>query len=211
MVSSRLLHATIAAASGLDDRKQRSVHWISEIMLKILKQIAARRATTGWNAHMPNIPGKAIIQNIPGKHIIQNIPGQTKHIIQNIPGQTKNIIQNIPGANMVHLPNMPGKKSRRKSEALKSSDAFKMESESSEPQQESPLQEEPPLVADEPGLVVDELKDIITLPRFDKSQARKQTDLSKLKLPAEALEQLHSYISWVALTYQGKRACHFLE
>ena len=123
VASSRLIHGTIADASGLDDRKKRSVHWISEIMLKLLKQIAARRAVGGWH-----------------------IPGKNKKL-----------------------------HSRSASEQFSASEEV---------------------------LVVDELQDIITLPRFDKSLARKQADSSKIKLPEAATSQLQNYISWVALIYR---------
>lgn len=123
MVSTRLLHGTIADANFLDERKKRSVHWISEIMVKLLRQIAARRAVSG------------------GWHI----SGKNKKI------HAKNASAgNVAGD----------------------------------------LQ------------VVDELQDIITLPRFDKSLARKQADSDKVKLPDEAQSQLHNYISWVALLYR---------
>ena len=125
MVSTRLLHGTIADANFLDERKKRSVHWISEIMVKILRQIAARRAVSGW------------------------------HIV----GKNKKI----------HHKNRSASNGNLTSGELQ---------------------------------VVDELQDIITLPRFDKSLARRQAEADKVKLPEAAQEQLHNYISWVALLYR---------
>lgn len=122
MVSVRQLHGTIASASGLDEKKKRSVHWISEIMVKLLKQILARRAVSGWNINM---------------------------------------IKKSSHEAMSHR-----------------------------------------LITNRGNLVVDEIQDIITLPKFDKSLARKQNDAAKAKLPDTALEQLHSYISEVALMYR---------
>ena len=42
-------NVAIACADGLDERKKSSVHFLSEILQKILKQILARRSESGWN------------------------------------------------------------------------------------------------------------------------------------------------------------------
>ena len=118
--SSRQLHEAITSVDGLDQRKMRSVQWIAEIMVKMLKQIAARRTASGWTAQ---------------KRAFDN----------------------------------------GESNFFQVSDATR---------------------------VVDEVQDVITLPAFDQKVARKYVDPETIKIPEDAVSQLHNYIARVAMLYR---------
>lgn len=120
VVSTRQLHASLAFKSELDARRKRCVHWIGEIMIKLLKQIVARRAVAGTQ-----------------------------------------------GVTM------------KKEESF--SAHFTL------------IDEQQP---------IDEVKDIITLPKFDPKVAKKQADASLVKLPEDVMDQLHNYIAEIALLYR---------
>ncbi|CAB9513615.1 Receptor-type guanylate cyclase gcy [Seminavis robusta] len=130
MKSLAILHDTIASADGLGEGRKRSVHWISEILHKILKQILARRSASGWNIML-----------------IKKMNDAPSSIV---------------------APN-----------------------------------------GDEGRLAIDEVKDIIMLPKFDRAMVRKEADSSSVKIPAPALEQLDNYISQVALLYRDNAFHNF--
>ena len=51
-------------------------------------------------------------------------------------------------------------------------------------------------------LPIDEVKDIITLPRFNKIVAKRQADIKTIRLPDNVLDQLHNFIAEIALLYR---------
>ena len=51
------------------------------------------------------------------------------------------------------------------------------------------------------GMPIDEVVDIITLPKFDNKVAKKHAHHTKVKLPEDVLDQLHNFIAEVALLY----------
>lgn len=120
MASTRQLHASLEFKGELDARRKRCVHWIAEIMIKLLKQIVARRAAAGRAMVTPQEEDAFSAQ-------------------------------------------------------------FKMSDEL---------------------LPIDEVKDIITLPRFDKNVAKRQADIKTIKLPEDVLDQIHNFIAEIALLYR---------
>lgn len=55
----------------------------------------------------------------------------------------------------------------------------------------------------EPGtLVLDEMEEIISLPKFDPKATRRFVDPETVELPTEVADQLHSFVTVVALMYQ---------
>jgi hypothetical protein len=116
VVSTRHLHESIAFKKELDSARKRTVHWIAEIMVKLLKQIVARRMAGG------------------------------------------------------------GQMMKNQHDLLSSRFAIE-------------------------GMPIDEVVDIITLPRFDFKVAKKQAHLTTVKLPEEVVDQLHNFIAEIALLY----------
>lgn len=56
----------------------------------------------------------------------------------------------------------------------------------------------------DPGtLVLDEMEEIISMPKFDAKATRHFVDPESVELPQEVIEQLHSFVTVVALMYQG--------
>ena len=117
--STRKLHSSLAFKGELCPKRKRCVHWIAEIMVKLLKQIVARRAALGRNVLKP--------------------------------------------------------------EEDTFSSHFTMTDEQ---------------------LPIDEVKDIITLPRFNKIVAKRQADIKTIRLPDNVLDQLHNFIAEIALLYR---------
>ena len=60
----------------------------------------------------------------------------------------------------------------------------------------------------EEQLPIDEVKDIITLPRFDKNVVKRQADFKTVKLPDDVMDQIHNFIAEIALLYRYDRAPH---
>jgi hypothetical protein len=112
------LHASLVLRVELDEKRKRCVHWIAEIMIKLLKQIVARRAAQG------------------------NV---LKHETDTFSAQF--------GLDRAELP-------------------------------------------------IDEVIDIITLPKFDKNVAKRQADIKTIKLSEQVVDQLHSLIAEIALLYK---------
>lgn len=50
-------------------------------------------------------------------------------------------------------------------------------------------------------LPIDEVREIITLPKFDKNVVKRQADYKTIKLSEDVLDQLHNYIAEIALLY----------
>ena len=52
------------------------------------------------------------------------------------------------------------------------------------------------------GMVLDEVADIVTLPKFDAKLQRNQLDPRSVEIPPKALEQLREYVECIALVYR---------
>lgn len=116
--STRRLHGSIAVKKELDPARKRAIHWIAEIMIKVLKQMVARRTAAGF----------------------------------------------------VGL----------KNQADMFSSQFKVTSHNP----------------------IDEVQDVIALPKFNPKLARKEIDVSKVILPDSVVVQLHTFIAEIALLYR---------
>lgn len=123
VASTRKLHASLAFKGELDAKRKRCVHWIAEIMIKLLKQIVSRRAARA-------------------------------------------------GQFMLKL--------EQKLDHEDFSNHFTLE---------------------DSQLPIDEVREIITLPKFDKNVVKRQADYKTIKLSEDVLDQLHNYIAEIALLY----------
>ena len=54
------------------------------------------------------------------------------------------------------------------------------------------------------GMVLDEVTEIVTLPKFDPTVTRNQMDPSKVQVPPAVVAQLREYVKAIACTYRGK-------
>lgn len=59
--------------------------------------------------------------------------------------------------------------------------------------------------------VLDEVKEIIELPKFNAAAAKNEEDPSKVELPSEVLKQLHEYVSTIASLYHHDNPFHNFE
>ena len=58
-----------------------------------------------------------------------------------------------------------------------------------------------------PGMVLDEVEEIVTLPKFDSQAQGAYVDPNSIQLPLEVLDQLREYVTAIAANYRENRKC----
>ena len=64
---------------------------------------------------------------------------------------------------------------------------------------------------DRPGMVLDEIEEIIKLPKFDSNSEGAYVDPKSVLLPVEVLEQLRDYVTTIAESYRENRKCREVQ
>ena len=62
-----------------------------------------------------------------------------------------------------------------------------------------------------PGTPIDEVKEIIHLPKFDARAAKNQQDPKTIELDKQVVEQLHNYVTVIASLYRAEVPFHNFE